>query len=288
MSMRVWAFFALLLLLCIPHDVRADDYGSRADVRALRGDTRILLLARLRSLSVSAASVTVDDVVVIGNDALVRWHAQNASGIEGLERIYDRWWEMLRGPSLPTADTLNQLGWPSELLPLATTHFNAPSSTSTQTPATPDAPMPMTCASEITTAMSTAGATVDLPATSTTDGYAMCIALARNDGPGDRFAIGVRRPSRAESWMVPSGNSYVFFTMTLFGPTTLHVASGTAIDLWFPYVLDDTLRYSLTVAHADAPLGPITGTLHDNILHFVLPAFIVTPGTTLMAEVESP
>ncbi len=61
---------------------------------------------------------------------------------------------------------------------------------------------------------------------------------------------------------------------------------GTTIDVWFPFVLDDELRYTLSFFSDDKPSGQIAGTIFDNTLHFVLPAFVMAPGKTLMAEID--
>jgi hypothetical protein len=98
-----------------------------------------------------------------------------------------------------------------------------------------------------------------------------------------------RAPTEAESWAnQPSGNSYFFFSGTVQSPQPVHVQAGTKIDVWFPFVLDTSLKYSLTIGgNGFTAIGPVDGTLADNTLHFVLPAFTVAPGVELMGEIES-
>ncbi len=120
--------------------------------------------------------------------------------------------------------------------------------------------------------------------------YGVKIKLASNDGDqqAELLRIQARAPTLAESWTnPPSGNSYFFFSGTVQAAQPVHVQSGTTIDVWFPFVLDPSLRYSLTIAAPNAmSLGPVEGTLKDNTLHFVLPAFTAPPGAELMGEIE--
>ena len=116
----------------------------------------------------------------------------------------------------------------------------------------------------------------------------MRIAFAPSDAPAAAQIVSVsgRAPTEAESWLTPGGNSYFFFSGTVNSAAPIHVQSGTTLDVWFPFVLDTSLYYGLTIAHADKPIGPIDGTLKGNVVHFALPAFTLPPGATLMAEIE--
>ncbi len=123
-------------------------------------------------------------------------------------------------------------------------------------------------------------------------GYWFTARIAANDAADSEDALvdfRARAPTKAESWAnPPGGNSYFFFSGTVQSKQPVHVQSGTTIDVWFPFVLDPALRYSLTIAAPNAmSLGPIRGALKDNTLRFVLPAFTATPGAELMGEVES-
>ena len=51
-------------------------------------------------------------------------------------------------------------------------------------------------------------------------------------------------------------------------------------------MLDDTLKYDLTMGFAGEPIGPIYAKPYDNVLHYTLPGFTATPGKTLMAEID--
>ena len=121
-------------------------------------------------------------------------------------------------------------------------------------------------------------------------GYRVRVKLAQNNGD-EKAGIAdpqSRAPTEAESWAnPPSGNAYYFFSGTVRATQPVHVQAGTIIDVWFPFVLDTSLSYSLTIAAPNAmSLGPVEGTLKDNTLHFVLPAFTAPPGAELMGEIE--
>lgn len=121
------------------------------------------------------------------------------------------------------------------------------------------------------------------------DGFQTSFSWAHADADVDA-AIAPRlgrRPTEAESWLsYPGGNSYFFFSAVVRSSVVVHVDAGSALDVWFPFVLDPSYRYSLTIAHSDPVVGPVNGTLRDNTLHFVLPAFALVPGTQLMGEIE--
>jgi hypothetical protein len=64
------------------------------------------------------------------------------------------------------------------------------------------------------------------------------------------------------------------------------VQAGTTLDVWFPFVIDPSLRYSLTIAHTDPAIGPIDATISDNTAHFALPAFGLRPGAEVQGEID--
>lgn len=131
----------------------------------------------------------------------------------------------------------------------------------------------------------------NFPLRLTGDGYRVAIRFATNDATDNAGieSFTSRAPTETESWVnYPSGNSYFFFSGTVQSTLPVHVQAGTTIDVWFPFVLDPSLRYSLTIAAPNVmSIGPVDGTLADNTLHFVLPAFTAVPGADLMGEIES-
>jgi hypothetical protein len=130
-----------------------------------------------------------------------------------------------------------------------------------------------------------------IPNRPTFDEYRVTLRFATSDaGPNATIeSFATRAPTQAESWAnEPSGNAYFFFSGTVQSTQPVHVQAGTTIDVWFPFVLDGSLHYSLTIAAPNTmSLGPVEGTLNDNTLHFVLPAFTAPPGAELMGEIDS-
>lgn len=248
---------AAIAVLIAPSSVRADDVGSRRDIRAIRHDLPTIL---------GNTATPVDDVVVDGTHAIVRV----GKTVRGLEHIYDRWWDV----------ESDYQQFPAPIRALAAEHISAfaqlsPPLESTGTLCDPGAIDSRASVCPITTS----------------GHYRMQAHFAPSDAAaGARFAILGRRPSENESWTYRTiggyGNAYFFFSLTLQSPSTLHIGGGSTIDVHFPFALDPTYRYSITLANAQPVIGPIDGTLHENTLHFVLPAFAAAPNADLMGEID--
>jgi len=124
-------------------------------------------------------------------------------------------------------------------------------------------------------------------------GYGITIHYTQNTSNGHaRFArIYARPPTEAEIIPYPTtqwfiSTSVVYFDLTIDGDKPVTFAPGTTIDIWFPFVLDDTLNYDLMIGFAREPIGPVYAKPFDNVLHYTLPGFTALPGQTLMGEVD--
>ncbi len=124
-------------------------------------------------------------------------------------------------------------------------------------------------------------------------GYDVSILYAPNTSDGrNHFAqLYARPPTQAEIIPYPTtrrfiSTSVLYFDLTIDGSKPVTFAPGTTIDIWFPFVLDDTLSYDLTIGFANEPIGPVYAKPFDNVLHYKLPGFTAVPGQTLMAEVD--
>ena len=130
------------------------------------------------------------------------------------------------------------------------------------------------------------------PWSPTSDGYRLSIRYSANDsGMGTTLSTFERRPTDAELLPYPTPANYssdavFYFDLTFDGPKNVQFQPGTTIEVWCPFYLDAALRYNLSISNADKPIGPIYGSLFDNTVHFVLPAFTAMPGKTLMAEID--
>lgn len=139
------------------------------------------------------------------------------------------------------------------------------------------------------------GGVVHPPVRTFTSGFDFTMRYGRNDAPANaRFTlIYVRPPTHAEFLPNPpppkdwGGSTDVgFFDFDISGSQPVTFDAGTTVDIWFPFVLDDTLRYDVSLFTGDKALGPYRGTLFDNVLHFELPAFTVVPGKGFQAEIS--
>lgn len=100
-------------------------------------------------------------------------------------------------------------------------------------------------------------------------------------------SITVRAPSEAESWhYFPGGDAWAFFTIEATDGASHAVPANATISIWCPFVLDRDLTYSVTIAHADAPIGPLPATVRDNTFIIALPAFTLPAGARLMGEID--
>jgi hypothetical protein len=291
------ALCALLLALAVwPLAVRADDFGPRHDVRAIRHDLPILLSTGAATLT-SISEIRITGVVIDGNGALAQYDLGVAAEyVAYLERIYDRWWLLESfSPFQLTTDNVGE-----RLFKLAASNLPAVREATEPTP-TPFCGKGYACGGLISgVTQVTPGSPSPRSLTFRDNGvrqridwdtYRAWITPAASDADADATIadIKARKPTQAESWAnPPGGNSYFFFSGTVQAKHPVHVQAGTTIEVWFPFVLDPSLRYSLTIAAPNAmSLGPVAGTLKDNTLHFVLPAFTAPPGADLMGEIES-
>ncbi len=242
------------LVFVLPHVTLADDSGPGKEVRAIRHDLPVLLGSRLGPPHVVSSTVVVDSVVIGSHGtANAEWHTPDQHRIDQFVRT-DGWW-LLRDEWTPQPG--EHVG--DVISPAGTGGVKSTAEFSTQSQVLDDL-----------------------------NGYQMRITFARSDADAAARIVSLsgRPPTEAESWITRGGNSYFFFSGTVDSNAPIQVQAGTTIDVWFPFLLDTSLYYAITIGHADKPIGPIDGTLKDNVVHFVLPAFTLPPGATLMAEIE--
>lgn len=284
----------------------ADDFGPGGDIRELRFVAPRLLAHRVRQQHNDPQDIKITDVVAVGNDAILSWNGGKDQGVMGLVRVGSRWWDALDigegcwqwqasyplfpdedDPlgGLPNSGRLLRIGLSSSLVAAAVVH-NRDVRRGEHAP-----PSCTIDYYQIQSFVTRAGgtATVLRPETS---GYSIVIEYTANNAAGKTpLSIYARPPTDAEFLPYPTPGQYVpnavaYFDLTINGKAPVTFAPGTTIDIWFPFVLDDRLNYDLTIGYADKPIGPIYARAFDNVLHYVLPAFTVTPGRTLMAEID--
>ena len=303
--MRIAAFLAVSLLLAAGI-ARADDYGPHPALRAIRSALPVLLATRLKVLH-ATERVTVPDVVVDGNSAIAGWSAGHANGLALFARHPNGWWMTgeanrvlenywsydnpgalpicVRASVGPTSEDLRQeLHPPVRLLELAAAHIaeiaQGDAELAAYSRAHPGAFRPGYHEDCFTVG--------EPPLVSTLGGYlATWTFPAHAAGSSLRnFTFRSRAPTDGEMAPARGADSIFFFTIQSRDAQNARVASGSTLDVWSPFVLDPSLRYTLTLALGDPTIGPLAGTLGDNTLHFALPAFTAPPSVELMGEID--
>jgi len=298
---------------------RADDFGPRGDVRELHFVAQRLLAHTARRHKVDPTAVRISDVVAVKNAALLSWDIGTSHGLSGLIRQYDRWWEALdiylvgscwdsattayplagvmwQRDSAPTPVSLLRYGLPPDLVSAAATHNDDVRRYFSPAIHVPNRLFRPGCSVEYYQLRSLqpiepAGGSLN-SFRSDTAGYEIALRYAANNANGAFFHIPyARAPTQAEIIPYPTtpssiSNAVMYFDLTIDGAKPVTFAPGTTIDIWFPFVLDDTLSYDLTIGFAREPIGPLYAKPFDNVLHYKLPGFTAMPGQTLMAEID--
>ncbi len=301
----------------------ADDFGPRGDVREVRFATQRLLAHWARRSSADPKNTKISDVVVVKDAALLSWDVTSGHGVMGLIRARDRWWDALdihgnddcwdgASTSYPLPGTMWQDTWrnptPASLLGyglpadlVAQSNHNSDVRANMATPA----PIVHTSKGNLfrrpcdveyyqipkRQLVKPGGGSLG-SFRSDTSGYEIVVRYAANSSQDALFHIPYARPpTQAEILPYPTTLHFVstavlYFDLTTDGSAPVTFQPGTTIDIWFPFVLDDTLSYDLTIGFADKPIGPIYAKPFDNVLHYKLPGFAATPGRALMAEVD--
>jgi hypothetical protein len=218
------------------------------DAGTVRADARVLLAHRVRLLGVDPRTLVIAGVNLAGDGAVVAWSAGNQHGTLHLTRQGERWWA-----NLDEDDALV---------------------------ANPKIPV------------SAAGGVVH-PERSQTGGYDVTLRYARNNAAPAAVLSQVyaRPPTQAEFLPYPTPYRFVpdavmFFDIMIEAPKPVSFDRGTVLDVWFPFVLDDKLKYSMSFSGDREPIGPVSGSVFDNVVHFELPGFTALPAQTIMGEID--
>lgn len=295
------------------------DVGPRADVAAIRHDLPILLAARVRDWGRDPEKdVRIEVVAVSGDDALAQWRVGSTWGVEGLMRIYGRWWDRMTantsvltapplrltniciqvdGPYVLSRSALLDLGWPAAIVSIADA---LPAVRADDRALASVAPTPTPSGSSSCSVYSIANHTISATGGSVsedyggnnryvTDGYVLDVTYAPNTAlPGSRVdKVFGRRPSSTEAALTLAGGAEFFFGATLVSASQVRFRPGTSVKVWFPFVLDTRVVHGLTIGGVISPFDPIAGTLRDNTLRFDLPSFSVAPGAHITGAIDA-
>lgn len=319
-----------ILLLALSYAVLP--LAARADVAS---DAHRLLASRVRQSSVDPKSITIRDVVVQGNQALLSWDSGKEHGVMGLIRLDDRWWDALdmtregagscwftttayplpvitqqypadyRPPPYepaPSSAALTDDGLSAQLVQIAAERNADVRNADAQERKLSAGGKLFLAGCDVDwyslhpdARVRANGGVIHPPVRSFTSGFDFTLRYGSNNAPANsRFTlIYVRPPTQAEFLPNPpppkdwGGSTDVgFFDFDVSGTQPVTFNAGTAVDIWFPFVLDDTLRYDVSLFTGGKAYGPYHGTLFDNVLHFELPAFTVAPGKGFQAEIS--
>jgi hypothetical protein len=282
------AWLVVIGLHLVPCNAYAQDAGPGREVKAIRHDLPILLQSRTK--------ISIDAVAVAGDQALAQIDSDGAQKIVWLKRRLSRWWYVesiafdsegrasfcagdfgVRAKS-PSPELLQLAGLPGNLVTVAVSAL----------PLLQHAPSPGPATFNIHCDYAAPTAELTQRQLWGQGPYSVTSDFAHNDAGANAYLLVFERiPTAAESWLTEGGNAYFYFSAKFkHSPVAVHVSNGTTLDVWFPFVLDTNKTYSLTIAHVTPVIGPINGTLKDNTLHFVLPAFAIEPDATMMGEID--
>lgn len=260
------AVVAAALVVC----AKAGDFGSPADLRAIRTDATVLLG------HVLAPPIHIDEVVVAGDDALATWHSNGKPGIATFRRQSDRWWLVATfdtfSPAIgrDVAEVSRDLSIPMSLAQQA--EKSVPNLVARQPILRPV--LPLACAACLSTLWDSTG------------GFESTLSFNATASTWDpAFALRGRVPAQSEMPPAPGAKAYFFFRFPKCA-APVGVRDRATLDVWFPFVLDPSMTYVLRIDAVVPAVRSVRGTLRDNTLHFVLPAFATTPGKDASGEID--
>lgn len=295
-------FFLISGCICT---ARADDFGPPRDIGSIRADAHMLLARRARVAKIDPKNIVISDVVVVADQAVLSWALGTQRGLIGLVRQNNRWWDALDadGPawSIRTAyplqpypsdvrstrsvgsDALKARGFSAELAAAALSrNADVARLQSNGVRAADPTHIPLN-----------AGGGAAWTMRQDTSGYEITTRYAKNDAaPGSIFArIYARAPTSAEFLPYPTPFRYVsdavmFFDIIIDSPKPVSFDRGTVVDVWFPFNIDESLKYRMSIGGGREPIGPVIGSVFDNVVHFELPGFTALPGKELMGEID--
>jgi len=298
-----------------PHDVAA----VRRDIMSMLGDSPAHLVwntlidnAPVPQRSPSGNQLRISDVVIVGDWAVASYafHTSNAiqTGFLGLHKIDHQWWLLSRavrgadyvsymftnapplagapgsaqigyGPDVPT---LERYGFPHNLAVISRDH-NAQVAEAQR--ACEGSPKGRARNCDVETVeyewyevhhlISRTGSGI-IPDPGAMGGYDVRLQFAPSDAqPGTEVSdFSGRSPAHADD----PGASY-FFTLRIQSAHPVNFAGGSALEIWFPHLLDSKTSYVLNLqTDKGGMFDALPGVLQGNILSFALPEFTAQAG----------
>jgi hypothetical protein len=314
-------FAGLLAVVVRPALALASDLGPSTAVATIRHDLPLLLAAPFQDMDLHTKP-TVDWVVTNGQSAVASWHAEQRRGIVNLVLRSGHWWwrasavktaynaqapwtrmqmpgtdlevcDSATFPDPPSANTLLEEGFIDEAL----AH-----ELSSRLPAvhTSDLRGGSSCTLDDQYLVSTTGGSEAtffhheeyLTSWFTWTGrtaayqneetgpslkarYSFTVTASRNNTEGgmQRLVHSIYKPLFDELLPTP--------------PPALTFRRNSTIDLWLPYVISKQDRYVLSITNVTPEITSVPGTVQNNVLHFVLPAFTLGWGDVARGEIDA-
>ncbi len=299
------ALFATAAAIVVQAPALASDVGPGAAVATIRHDLPLLLAAQFKD---KPTKPTIDWIVTDGNDAVAMWSAEARRGVVNLRLRSGRWWwwaaavktisnaeapwTLMRTPGIdledcdsvtvpnpPSANSLLAEGYigkalarelASRLPAIHTSNIGGGSDCDPD----PQYLVSTTGESEVTFTHredylptwftwigQTAGDREGETGSSWTARYSFTLTARR-----DNSEEGMQR-------LVHSTLKPLFDKLLPTPPPTLAFRRNSTIDVWLPYVLAQQDHYVLRISNVTPDIDGVPGTLKNNVLHFVLPAF---------------
>jgi hypothetical protein len=260
---------AVVVLAATAMRASADDYGPHPILRDLRGSAPVLLAHFV-------PAPLVGDAVIEGDEAIVTWQSAGKRGLATFQRRNDRWWLVgmfdLFGPAVKQQpqEWAKHVSVSAAMVARAEQHV-----------AGFDSEMPI-ARPYARAACARCGSTL----WNFSDGFETTLTFdAATPSWDPAFAIRGRAPTVAEMPPTPHMNAFYFLSIATKGAQPV-VLKSASLDVWFPYVLDAKQKYVLLLGFVNPNIEDIPGTLSDNTLHFVLPAFATIPGKDALGEID--
>lgn len=315
--------FTLLLVIFALLKAAANAYesGSPKDVAAVRYDAERLLARTIAEHKKTPQDLNITDVVTDGDWALAVYTIGDYHGFMTLHKHWDQWWDMADGflsanacsiyrttpplktdifQSVPfglTDGCLSDAGLSAALVVqaqnveavrlgnAAENKYASGIKGKVLLPSIHTDPMCFTVCGD---KLNENGGKIFDPWALGTGGYLTTLKYAKimNSMGATVSRFYGRAPTENESTQHPNGDAFYFFTLELSGSKPVTFAQGATLDVWFPHVLLPNLRYRITAGFGTKSFGPISGTLSNNTLHYVLPEFTLAPHESMMFEID--
>ena len=320
-TLSVTRYITLLLaaFALLGATANAYEFGTLKDRDAVRWDAQRLLARTVAEQKKTPADLVITDVVTDGEWALAVYHIGDYQGFMTLHKIWDQWWDMadvssLGGACYVTRTTpplkvetlyhsafgftdacLKSAGLPASLVEQArdvpsvrTANDSVGENVKKHGNVLPGIHTDPYCFPVCGVRLQQNGGAITGPWASGTGGYLTTLTYGKlpATSAAEVKTFYGRAPTESESTQVAHGDAFYFFTFEIAGPKPVTFPAGTTMDVWFPHVLFPNLRYRITAGWATKSFGPISGTLTNNTLHFVLPGFTLAPDDSMMYEID--